>query len=301
MKRQTTLALIASLLTTTASAEGLTYARINAEHDWLKIDGTSNFATRYLEGAVEYEIGQFLVSGDLNYRYLTNYGASESNTFILNAGAGYRITPDILLGAGLTRTDATFLSAPLDGYEVFGQYQTVPYAVGLTIANDDTADDETTTSVYGAYTAAPGLDLGVVISKPTDQDSADYKLSVDYETGPFDLRATYEVDNFFENTIIGFRGHYKINDMFRLSATLQNRTDEDFLDLAAYTIGGGYKITEGLWVDALVGLRTIPNVPDTERIEISLRYELGEQARIDRRFQAADQADRRGGFAGSSL
>lgn len=282
------LATTAILTASTAMADGVNYGRLS--YDFSRFEQGSNEAELgLLQGAIEYEISQFLLFGELTNQSAENGGSLDITT--LKAGAGYILSPEALIGAGLIRNsydyDADGLEADGDtsGFEVFGQYQTAQFGVGLNISVPDTDfDDQTQTQFFGEYAVAPGIDLGLWLASDSEVDGTTYKFSADYAQDAIIARGYLLGDTDVDAGIFGARGSYAFTDQIRAAATFETTYGDD-ADINFVAIGGGYKITDGVWFDADYGVVSGDDIgSDIDRLQAAITFETGTRTRIDDRF-----------------
>lgn len=95
--------LVATSFTNAAAAEGLTFGHFNLEYTDAQFT-TDDPNVAVLEDAAEYELNQFLLSTDIKYRQFDGFPGSDFSTTPYELGAGYFITPEVLLGLGVTGT-----------------------------------------------------------------------------------------------------------------------------------------------------------------------------------------------------
>ena len=272
----------AILTASTAMADGVNYGRLS--YDFTRFENDDNELDLGLfQGAIEYQVSEFLLFGDLNTLSLDNDGI-EADLTTVKAGAGYILSPEALIGAGILRTSVE--DEDFDGFEVFGQYQTAQFGVGLNISVPDTDfDDETVTQFFGEYAVAPGIDLGVSLASYSEFDGTDYKLSGDYAQGPIAARAFLTGNTDADRSVFGLRGSYAFSDQIRAAAAFDTLSDdENDIEANFFSLGGGYKITEGVWVDADYGVLSVDDQDEVDRLQLAVTFETGNRTRIDDRF-----------------
>ena len=296
MFRSITMTAVAALLAGPAFADGVNYARLSYSYTDLQAD--NDFFDQEIglfQGVLEYEVSQFLLSADAVSISNEGTGFSDTDTFYTLSGA-YMFTPEALAGLGLIFVDPE-TGDSTTGFEVFGQYQTAQFGVGLNVRQQDTDEDNITTTVVGEYAVAPGITLGAFVSDESDFDTTVYRGSADYDQGPVTARAFVTGENDVDGGLFGVRGSYEITPQIRASASYQTLFGDDFNEDSVYSIGAGYQIVDGLWFDASYGqIDAEDNAADADRIQAVLSYELGGQTRIDRSFQQAIINDGQAGF-----
>ena len=291
------LATTAILTASTAMADGINYGRLS--YDFTRFEqGDAELDLGLFQGAIEYQVSEFLLFGDLNSTSVDN-GGSTGDVTNVELGAGYMLSPEALIGAGLRR--ASVEDEDVDGFEVFGQYQTAQFGVGLniTVPNTD-LDDETVTQFFGEYAVAPGIDLGVALASYSEFDGTDYKLSADYAQGPIEARAFLIGNTDADGSLFGLRGSYAFTDQIRASGAFDTFTDADDDEGSFFSVGGGYKVTDGVWVDANYGVLSFDGAEDFDRLQLAVTFETGNRTRIDDRF-GQDATDDNQSGAGSLL
>lgn len=289
------------LLTTTAiisasvaAADGINYGRLSYDYTNFS-DGTNDVDISVLQGSVEYQVSQFQVYADLTSTAVDNGGSFDFQEYAF--GAGYLATPEVLLGAGILGFSTDGFDS--NGYELFGQYQTAQFGLGLNVSVPDADfDDETLTQAFGEFTATPAVKLGVALEKYSEEDATLYTLSADYDEGPITARTYINSDSETDGGIFGVRGSYEITQTFRASVSYNTTYGDDLFDISFMGIGGGYRIADGVWFDADFGQISSDLGPeDIDRIQATITLETGEQTRIDRRFLQDSVDDIQAGFA----
>ncbi|MFG5380637.1 hypothetical protein [Yoonia sp. R2-816] len=289
MRRSLTMTAIAALCAGPAFADGVNYARLS--YDFTKFDADSvETELGLLQGGIEYQTGQFLFTGDaLNITADVDAGGvgdSDTSSSAYAIAAGYMFTPEVLAGAGVLIADEEGDAEDTEGFELFGQYQTAEFGVGLNVAKFDADEDNVTTSLYGEFVATPGVTLAGFVITESEFDGSDFNLSADYEDGAIAVRAFYNDSTEDDEGVFGVRGHYEFTPQLRASASYATNLGDDLPDGSVFAIGGGYQIVDGLWVDANYGIVDSDEVSgDIDRIQASLTYELGDRKRIDRRLE----------------
>lgn len=295
MKTPLFTASILAFISSGALAQEITYVDLSYTFNQLETGGDEITDNR-LEGMVEYTTGQILLSGDLEYRTISP-GSGDVSIYDLAVGAAYMVTPQALVGAGVRTAGSDQAGTEnINGWDVFAQYVEPTFGVAIAVLDTDADDDETLTTGYGEYTVRPGLDLGIQISKFSDADSTNFHLSADYAMGVVDLRGYYQGNSEDDTGIIGLRGHYLVSSDIRLGASYQTVVGSDATDFDAYTINGGYQISEGVWIDALYGGLSGFGSDDIDRIEVGITFETGNQRRMDQRMDEEERQDIRAGI-----
>jgi hypothetical protein len=291
MLRNFTLCSLIALTAGSASAEdGLNYAHLSYGYTYVGIEG-NDLSTGRLQGTVEYALGQFLLSADIGS---VQYDVMAPLDFVEYAvSAGYAISPEMMLGAGFAGYAGDIPS--WDGYEVFGQYQNEQFAVALNYTWLD--DDDAITAFYAEYSATPELRLGLDVQSYSYLDDPISIFSVQYDAGPIQARGYYQDNSLWiDGGLLGARGSYDVNDMFRVTAALEKSFDDNF-DASTYAVGAGYQVTDGVWFDASAG-QTLTDTTDVTRIQAMISFETGTQTRVDQRFNQLSRDDRNTGLEG---
>ncbi len=310
MLRTLTFTAVAALMTGPVMADGVNYARLS--YDFTNI-GNDDFDddVSLLQGGVEYTTGQFLLGADLQYVDTELEGIIESQALSYALSGAYMITPEVLVGLGLNGTDVEIetdlgdFEGDANGFEVFGQYQTSDFGVGVNVVSFDSDEDNLNTTIYGEFSAASAVTLaGFASVDSEDEDNGgsegtDYYLSGDYEAGDVFARAYIAGNTDADAGIFGVRGHYDFAPQIRATASFATRTGDDASDVSFFTVGGGYEVVDGLWADANIGIVDGDDVAeDITRLQVALTYEIGDRKRLDRRLEqdAIDDVQSAGAF-----
>lgn len=295
MKTSLFTASILALISSGALAQEITFVDLSYTFNQLE-SGGDDITDNRIEGTVEYTTGQFVLSGDLEYRTVSP-GSDSVSIYGLGVGAAYMITPQALVGAGVRTAGSDEAgSENLNGWDVFAQYVEPTFGVAIAVLDTNADDDETLTTGYGEYTVRPGLDLGIQVSQFSDADSTNFHLSADYVMGAVDLRGYYQANSEDDTGVIGLRGHYLVTSDIRLGASYQTVVGSDTTDFDAYTINGGYQLSEGVRIDALYGGLSGFGGDDIDRIEVGITFETGNQTRLDQRMDEDERQDIRAGL-----
>lgn len=295
MKSSLFTASILAFISSGALAQEITFVDLSYTFSQLEAGG-DDITDNRIEGTVEYTTGQFVLSGDLEYRTIST-GSDNVSIYGLGAGAAYMVTPQALVGAGVRTAGSDEAgSENLNGWDVFAQYVEPTFGVAISVFDDDADDDDRLTTIYGEYTVTPGLDLGVQLAQFTDQDSTTIFLSADYGADVFDVRGYYQTDSEDDVGILGLRGHYMVTNDVRVGASYQTFVGSDAPDFDAYNVTGGYQLTDGVWIDALYGRFDGFGPDDIDRIQVSISYETGRQIRMDQRMEEQEREDLRTGL-----
>jgi hypothetical protein len=272
-----------------AFADGLTYGRYSLDYSTADF-GDSTASNTIFEGEVEYEIGQVLLSASgMNTSF--NDGEITYQAQDFEAAAGYRITPEVLVGAGVLLSKYNY-GEDETYYEVFGQYVTDQVSVAANVMNYPDYD-YTYRSFYGEASVIPTVTVGAVLSNNSDQDGNAYYLSGEYNEGPIDARAFVAGHTEYEGGLFGARATYEFGSRYRAAGTIGKPTGEFAPDITFLTVGGGVEITDGVWFDASYAMINGNDAPpdDVYTLRAKISYEFGERARVDRRMEQAIMDD----------
>lgn len=281
MRSLTTTALVA-LIAAPAAAEGVDYARLS--FDYRSFDGdTVDTDNSILQGAVDYSFGQVVLFAEFEtFTFMPSVGDDESRTSY-NLGAGYAVTPEILVGGGIigfSDEDDDF-----NGFEGFAQYQTAGLAFGVNASKFDADADNVTTQFFGEVEATPAISFGAALSTNSEFDGTGYRLSSDFDQGPIAARVYLAGNSEQDDGIFGLRGTYEVTPDIRGGAAFNVVTGIDD-DVSFISVGAGYRVVEGLWADAYIGQFSDDAFggESVSRLSLELTYEIGERVRVDRRF-----------------
>lgn len=291
MFRSITMTAVAALMAAPAFADGVNYARLSYDYSYYE-DDSDDLDLGLLQGSVEYEVSQFLLSAEV-----LNFSRDGDNveTFYSASGA-YIFTPEALAGIGVFGSNPE-VGDSTSGFEVFGQYETPQFGAAINVSQADTDEDNITTTLYGEAAVAPGVKLGASLSTQSEFDGTGYSLIAEYDEGPIFGRATIDSNSEDDGGLFGVRASYDITPQIRAAAAYQTSYGDDFVDLSVFAIGGGYQVVEGLWVDASFGVIDGDVFADeVNHVQASVTYELGTQKRIDDRFQQAALDDIQAGL-----
>lgn len=290
MFRSITMTAVAALLAGPVFADGVNYTRLSYDFTNYDSDFGLEGDASLLQGTVEYEISQFLLSADI-----LNLDFDGSSSTAYGVAGAYMFTPEALAGLGVFGNDPDS-GDNTTGFEVFGQYETAQFGVGLNVTKDDTDEDNVTTTLVGEAEVTSGVTLGASVATESESDGTDYVLSADYDLGPIEARAAVSGTSEDDGGLFGVRGSYEFTPQFRASASYQTSYGDDLVDESVFTVGGGYQIVDGLWFDANYGIIDSDDYSDDiDRIQATLTFETGTQKRIDRRFSQASIDDLQAG------
>jgi len=293
MLKSTTAILAIVIAAGPAFAQELVFGSAGFEYTNLT-DGTDDLDVRVLDGEVEFAYGQFMFGAQLANQNFSFSGSPDETVTGFRGYGAYAIMPEVLVGAGLNTVD--YDGDDISGYEVFGQYQTAQFGVGLTyIVPDNDDDDFSITTLVGEAEVTPGVTVGAAYEDYSEIDESFYYLSAEYQDGPVFVRGYYTSITDVDGSLFGVRGSYDVTDMIHVSADLQKGDDFFGGDLTAFAVGAGYEFTEGFTVDASVG-RLDGEGQEIDLIQVGITYELGQRARLDSKVFDAVREDRARGI-----
>lgn len=292
MFRSMTMTAFAALMAAPAFADGVTYGRLSYDFSNYDNDAGAEFDFRFLQGDVEYEISQFLLSGQI-----LNFAAEGDNIGTsYGAAAAYKFAPEALAGLGVFAFDPDF-GDTTNGFEAFGQYETAQFGAAVNVAKSDVDEDNVTTTFFGEVAAAPAVRLGASLATESEFDGTGYKLIAEYNEGPVDARTTIDGNSELEGGLFGVRGTYDITPQIRAAAVYQTTFGDDFAEQDVIAFGGGYQLVEGLWFDASYGVIDGEFfADDVTHLQASLTFETGSRQRLDSRFSQDAIDDAQAGF-----
>lgn len=271
------------------AAQQLTYGNADFQINRLDADG-DQISSNVLEGDVEFSASQFVFGAEVKNQNLDFDGGSDASVTSYNAFGAYMVVPEVLIGAGLNGIDVD--GSDISGYEVFAQYTTPQIRVAVNYNSPDSDDDDLTlTTGYIEGQVAPAVTLGAVIEAFNDADEKFYALTAEYDDGPYFARAYYNGITDVDGGLFGVRGAYGVSDMWDVTASFEQGSEDFFGDLTSYTIGADYMIAEGLSVDGAIGQLEFESTT-AQFIQIGIAYEVGERQRLDRKVNDAMREDR---------
>jgi len=289
MLKSTTTILAFAIAAGPSFAQELTYGSFGFDFTRLT-DGSDDLDLSVLNGDVEFAFDQFLLGAQVTNRDFSSDSLIDGTITNFNAFGAYAIIPEVLVGVGLNTIDLD--GSDLSGYEVFGQYQTAQFGVGLTYTIPDSDEDDVSfLTILGEAEVTPGVTIGAAYEDFSEIDESFYYLTAEYEDGPIFVRGYYTSVTDIDGYLIGARGSYDVTDMIHVSADLQKGVDFFLGDLTAYSVGAGYEFADGFIVDASVG-RIEGDGNEIDTIQVGVSYELGQRRRLDRKMIDAVREDR---------
>lgn len=279
MKRILTTTALVALVTGTVAAEGVKYAQLSYDRNSYDVEGEDVDINEFV-AEIEYQTGQFLITGNIENRAFET-DLFEGDSREISVGAGYFITPDVLVGGTFTSFDDGIDDTTSAG--AFAQFDNGQIGAALRIEQNFDTDD-TAYFAYGAFEATPGLELSAgLVSSGEEDTGTSYVLAADYEQGPIDARGYVFGNSETDSSIFGVRGAYEFAGQFRGTAGFESGSGDD-VDYTAYNIGAGYEVTEGAWIDASVGQIDFDGGATVETLGLSVSFETGNHVRLDRKF-----------------
>ncbi|MFG5382003.1 MULTISPECIES: porin [unclassified Yoonia] len=269
---------VVALVTGTVAADGVRYAQFSYDRNNYSV-GDDDINANELVGEIEYQVGDVLLSGAVE-NLSADRGDLDATTREISVGAGYFLSPDILIGAEIGNVETDTADATVAG--AFAQYRTDQFGVGLSIRQDLDAE-ETLYLGVATFEVSPGIDLGIGLSSNTANDSTGYVISADYEQGPIDARVYFAGNSEDDASTIGARGAYEFGSAFRGTAAFEN-VSGGLVDYTSFKIGAGYEIADGAWIDASIGQIDPSNGETVDTLSLSISFETGGPTRLDREF-----------------
>lgn len=279
-----TLIALASTAATSASAQSTQYLSYGAEYTNLDVNG-NEFNVIGLSAGIDYKNSSFIFNGGLSY---TDPDLDDQVTD-LSIRAGYEVAPGAIIYGGINHSD--FDSGSDTYYNIGAEYAINGFTVGLNIGQFDEDDADTFTTVYASYMATPNLEVGLAYTSG-GEDGATI-LAAEYDMGDTDLDVLYTIEDGIY--IFGMGGTYDFGNGYRALvdyATLDG-------DVDVYAIGGGYEVTDNMWIDLTVGSIDFDDGNSGDMIGLAFTVETGrETLLIDRNETMQRNAL---GFLGTAL
>ena len=280
-----------------AIAQEIQYLGAELSYDTIRDDSLEldNFG---LNGELEVLFNGVFLGANYDSNTLSD-GGDEFTISTYGIAAGYVPMPGALIGAGLTGfTLDDGSSESYNGYEFFAQYQTDQF--GGALRYDKPVPDEADfyfVQIFGEARVTPQFTVGGIVEMPQDTGfDADplFYMNAEYAEGPIWVRGYYADINETDVNAIGLRGTYEFGGNFRGSAAFQTLGDGTD-SYEAYSIGGGYMVADGVWIDASFG-QISDDSESADTMGIALTYEMGSQTRLDRRMINAARTDLSEGY-----
>ena len=273
--KYSTIALAFTLAGNAAQAQEVTYLSYGAAYTSNTPSiGLYDIDTRTFEGTFEYSINDFYMMANFSrdtFSRVSPRAEYESETAELRAG--YMFGTSGLAYVGYRRTE--IIDRETHSYSIGAQYSTGSLDIGVHHAHWEELDTSGT-SIVVAYDVSPSAEIGLLYTRDDDRSDL-YNLTVfgAYETGPLTLEASYQ-DSRGLNSFLLAEATYEFNDQFRAMGSL-GRFDR--YDGGTFIgIGGGYQVTENMWLDATYSNFDSARLSDIEIIGISVNFETGSRA-----------------------
>lgn len=295
MLRTTTATIALLAISAPAFAQELTYGQFGLDLTDFSAGGGDDRQLILITGAGEFTIDQFVLGAEVNNRAYDFGGGAEFDVLTYSLYGAYAVMPEVLVGLGLTSVDAD--GTELSGYEFFAQYVTPAFGVAVNhqVPEEDFSDSSLTT-VVGEAEVSTGITLGGIYETYEGEDIAFYALTAEYAEGPIFARAFYQALTETDTTILGLRGSYAINDMFSANAGLLRVEDFILAELTGVSVGAEYAVNDAFSVRGEIGqLDGTGNTADF--FKLSVTYEVGAGARLDRTMTEAIRDDRNFGLS----
>jgi hypothetical protein len=263
---------IAMTTASAATAQGVEYLSYGVNYTNLSVDGGD--ADLFSLGAsVDFRVNDAFVNGAISYADISGDGGNESITGI-SARGGYFVVPQAVIYGGLNFVD-TSESDSLNTYNVGAEYAFNAFTVGLNYDDSDQAGYIETTTLYAGYQASDAVEIAVGVSDTDGENTA--QVSFDFDNGQYDVSALYVGADGLN--LFGFDAAYNFGNGFRTSGNYVSLDgDADIL-----SIGGGYEVSQDMWVDLEVGRVNVDGGGSADVIGLALTYEMGsETLLIDR-------------------
>lgn len=271
-------ALAISVAASGAYAQDVTYLTYGLGFSVTDSVGSDINATEVV-GAVEYSINQFVLFADVNGSFFSGDFGNES-VHDIKARVGYEFAPGSMVFGGVS--SLSIFNDNLVMYELGGQYDFGTGQVGL-VYNDLPDEDVAAVTLAGAYTVAPGSEIGASFTKLTDEDELTYFVFGTYENGPLSVDGSVMGITEFDLSVVNIGATYEFGGQYRAVGELSSLTGGGN-NFTGVTAGIGYEISENLWIDATY---TGYNEDDASAIGIALTFETGTRSLVtDRALDA---------------
>ena len=232
-------------------------------------DDFGDFSEFYGDIEGERQYGKVLAFGGVGF-----FNNDDDDGVGLELGAGYYVTPNVLVGAQILSYSSDSDSGT--DYAIFAQYEGQNGAIAISFNDPD--DDEEFLVVSGEY----------MFSGQTSVSSARYheddynNLSVNFEhtagATTYNLVVDIDDDN-YRGALLYIDHHF--NYRTRVFGAVGGARDSGFSGNFA-AIGAGYKVADNLWLEGAVG-RFDSDSNDGTVVAINLTYEIGKSKRVERR------------------
>ncbi|PVA06052.1 hypothetical protein [Thalassorhabdomicrobium marinisediminis] len=273
--KATTLALPILALGTSALAQGIEYQSFGAGYSNLSTGG-SDGSLFSLGGGLDYRSGGFVFNGSTGYLDLED----DITLTALDMRAGYFIVPQAAVYVGLDYIDVEGFDLTI--YNIGGEYQFGPGAVGINLSEPDVSGAETITTVYGGYSVMPQLEMSLAITEVDGETGATF--ASDFDLGGSEFAATYMTSDGID--IFAVNGNYDLGNNFRVGG---GYADFDG-DVDLVSVSGGYEMRNDMWLDVSYGQASFSGGPDIDVLGFALSFETGRESLLVDRASTA-QAD----------
>ncbi|WP_394177072.1 hypothetical protein [Yoonia maritima] len=288
MLRTLTLTSTFALAANAVAAEGLTYAGLNSDFTHFTKANDDTAIAGILHGAVEFEFSGFILNGDfVGTAFDAEVNAFDTESQQIFLSAGYRLMPEILVGAGFGVVSGDDYEETL--YEAYGQYDSGDFGVGVNVIINE--NDDSFTSLYSELNTGNIFNVGGVVTVSSIEDyGTDYYLSAGFDDrGSFAL-AYFTGNTEIDSTLFGLHGGYQVNPQTRVIGGYLTNVGKDSSDVFAFAAGAGYQVADGAWLDATIGGVDLEGSQLINTFGVAFTFESGERTRIDRRM-SADHSD----------
>ena len=295
---------LAALIASPAIADGITYAELGYTLNNTTIDDgpfSDDFNLReyHLNGAIDYEMGQWVLSAEIDSLTFSSFYSGFSMRSH-QVSAAYRAAPGALIGFGLGETntlEATGFFEPLPEpvltYEVFGQYRTDMFGAAISHkiydVDEDYGPEEWATTTIAAQATFAGAELGVIATQEAEYDQMVYQISGGYAQGPVAAHLAVTGFDEIDEKFLSLSGQYEFGANYRALLNYWTLLDAEYVDMDSIEIGAGYQFGNNVWLDAGIGQETYEyDSSDSEELNtffIELNFETGSQERLDRKLQ----------------
>ncbi|MFA8442792.1 hypothetical protein [Yoonia sp.] len=294
-----------SVLAVPAFAQEVTYGAFSLDYSNISPEdgGADDITTFDLEGEGEYTNGQFLIGAGIANDKFEVEDDFEFTVRTLNVYAGYAITPEALVGAGYTSINLDedgFGDEDINGFDIFGQYQTGAFGVAVNYSRpDEDFDDFDITTFYAQAEVAPGVTLGGIVESVSEIDEKAYLLSAEYDAGQIFGRGYYVSVTEQDFAVFGARGEYRFDQAISLTAGFESTSGDDFFDYTSLSVGGEYAFAPGVAVSARYTKIDADEGGSGDIFALGLTYEFGARQRLDQKMADAAFDDLETGIFGT--
>lgn len=292
-----------SVLAVPAFAQEVTYGSLSFDYTNISPEngGDGDSTSFVLEGEGEYTNGRFLIGAGIANDKFEFDDFFEFTVRTLDVYAGYAITPEALVGAGFANRnfDDGRFEDDVNGFDVFGQYQTDTFGVAINYSRpDEDFDDFDITTFYAQAEVAPGVTLGGIVESVSEIDEKAYLLSAEYDAGQIFGRGYYLSVTEEDFAIFGARGEYRFDQAISLTGGFETTSGDEFFEYTALSVGGEYAFAPGVAVSARYTNIDSDNGGGGDAFALGLTYEFGTRQRLDRNMSDAASDDLETGFIG---